>query len=174
MDWGCGRTDPDPCSGLCDADVLRAPQLQHSVQHAEKMAAVVALRQDPLSPALGSTTARTAPAPRRHGTGIRPVAWWCPSARSASGTPPRVPSGCSLSRADGAAIARDGRVSTPRDNPRLEEGQSLGKTGTIVTAAAGAIFEHMSLIDPRRQGSRIRDQRLSVMRGPATSELHQR
>src|SRR3954452_1935453 len=50
------------------------------------------------------------------------------------------------SRADGAAIARDGRVSTPRDNPRLEEGQSLGKTGTIVTAAAGAIFEHMSLI----------------------------
>src|SRR5215212_7736200 len=29
----CGRTEPDPCFGLCDADVLRAPQLQHSVQH---------------------------------------------------------------------------------------------------------------------------------------------
>ena len=29
----CGRTEPDPCSGLCDADILRASQLQHSVQH---------------------------------------------------------------------------------------------------------------------------------------------
>src|SRR3954454_13826802 len=29
----CGRTEPDPCSGLYDTDVLRAPQLQHSVQH---------------------------------------------------------------------------------------------------------------------------------------------
>src|SRR4051812_2684095 len=28
-----GRTEPDPCSGLCDADVLRASQLQHSVQY---------------------------------------------------------------------------------------------------------------------------------------------
>src|SRR6058998_3662161 len=33
MDRGCGRTEPDPCSGSCDADVLRASQLQHSVQH---------------------------------------------------------------------------------------------------------------------------------------------
>src|SRR4051794_5742348 len=30
---GCGRTEPDPCSGSYDADVLRASQLQHSVQH---------------------------------------------------------------------------------------------------------------------------------------------
>ena len=29
----CGRTERDPCSGSCDADVLRASQLQHSVQH---------------------------------------------------------------------------------------------------------------------------------------------
>ena len=29
----CGRTELDPCSGSCDADVLRAPQLQHLVQH---------------------------------------------------------------------------------------------------------------------------------------------
>ena len=34
---------------------------------------------------------------------------------------------------------------------RLEEGQSLGKAGTIVAAAAGAIFEQMPLVDPRRQ-----------------------
>src|SRR3954471_13412414 len=33
MDRWCGRTEPDPCSGSCDADVLRAYQLQHSVQH---------------------------------------------------------------------------------------------------------------------------------------------
>src|SRR3954466_4652084 len=33
MDRWCGRTEPDPCSGLCDADVLRASQLQHSVQY---------------------------------------------------------------------------------------------------------------------------------------------
>src|SRR3954469_5993457 len=33
MDRRCGRTEPDPCSGLCDADVLRASQLQHLVQH---------------------------------------------------------------------------------------------------------------------------------------------
>ena len=33
MDRGCGRTQPDPCSGLCDADIIREPQLQHSVQH---------------------------------------------------------------------------------------------------------------------------------------------
>src|SRR3954447_18803440 len=33
MDRRCGRTEPEPCSGLCDADVLRASQLQHSVQH---------------------------------------------------------------------------------------------------------------------------------------------
>src|SRR3954468_22691841 len=30
---GCGRTEPDPCSGSCDTDVLRASQLQHSVQN---------------------------------------------------------------------------------------------------------------------------------------------
>src|SRR4051794_3831329 len=28
-----GRTEPDTYSGLCDADVLRASQLQHLVQH---------------------------------------------------------------------------------------------------------------------------------------------
>src|SRR3954453_14708151 len=33
MDRGCGRTESDPCSGSGDADVLRASQLQHSVQH---------------------------------------------------------------------------------------------------------------------------------------------
>src|SRR5215217_7673146 len=33
MDRRCGRTEPEPCSGSCDADVLRASQLQHSVQH---------------------------------------------------------------------------------------------------------------------------------------------
>src|SRR3954449_114007 len=32
-DRRCGRTEPDPCSGSCEADVLRASQLQHSVQH---------------------------------------------------------------------------------------------------------------------------------------------
>src|SRR4051794_16886447 len=33
MDRWCGRTEPDPCSGSCDADVLRAFQVEHSVQH---------------------------------------------------------------------------------------------------------------------------------------------
>src|SRR3954447_26679421 len=33
MDRRCGRTEPDPCSGLCDADVLRASEVQHTVQH---------------------------------------------------------------------------------------------------------------------------------------------
>ena len=33
IDRWYGRTEPDPCSGLCDADILRASQLQHSVQH---------------------------------------------------------------------------------------------------------------------------------------------
>src|SRR5215204_5422578 len=33
MDRWHGRTEPDPCSGLCDADVLRAPEIEHSVQH---------------------------------------------------------------------------------------------------------------------------------------------
>src|SRR3954462_15976860 len=28
MDRGCGRTEPDRCSGSYDADVFRAPQLQ--------------------------------------------------------------------------------------------------------------------------------------------------
>src|SRR5688500_17931792 len=28
----CGRTEPDPCSGSCDADVVRAPELEHAVQ----------------------------------------------------------------------------------------------------------------------------------------------
>src|SRR3954463_9766723 len=36
MDRRCGRTEPDPCSGLFDADVLRAPQLQHSVQYVDR------------------------------------------------------------------------------------------------------------------------------------------
>lgn len=35
MDQRYGRIGPDPCSGLCDADVLPASQLQHSVQHAD-------------------------------------------------------------------------------------------------------------------------------------------
>src|SRR4051794_22974543 len=35
MDRRYGRTEPDPCSGLCDADVLRASQLQHSVQYVD-------------------------------------------------------------------------------------------------------------------------------------------
>src|SRR4051794_8326254 len=34
-DRGCRRTEPYPCSGLCDADVLRASQPQHSVEHAD-------------------------------------------------------------------------------------------------------------------------------------------
>ena len=29
----CGRTEPGPCSGSCDADVLRASEVEHSVQH---------------------------------------------------------------------------------------------------------------------------------------------
>src|SRR3954452_7828115 len=33
MDRRYGRTEPEPCSGSCDAHVLRASQLQHSVQH---------------------------------------------------------------------------------------------------------------------------------------------
>jgi len=33
IDRGCGRTEPDPYSGSCDADVLRASEVQHSVQH---------------------------------------------------------------------------------------------------------------------------------------------
>src|SRR4051812_29008667 len=36
MDRRYGRTEPDPCSGLCDADVLRASQLQHSVQYVDR------------------------------------------------------------------------------------------------------------------------------------------
>ena len=34
---------------------------------------------------------------------------------------------------------------------RLEEGQRLSKAGAIVATAAGAIFEQLPLIDPRRQ-----------------------
>ena len=33
MDRRCGRTELDPCSGSCDADVLRAPEIQHPVQN---------------------------------------------------------------------------------------------------------------------------------------------
>src|SRR3954447_18927616 len=33
MDRGCGRTEPDPCSRLCDAHVLRAAEVQHPVQN---------------------------------------------------------------------------------------------------------------------------------------------
>jgi len=29
----CGRTEPDPCSGSGDADVVRASEVEHSVQH---------------------------------------------------------------------------------------------------------------------------------------------
>src|SRR4051794_969139 len=29
----CTRTEPYPCCGLCDADVLRAPEVQHAVQN---------------------------------------------------------------------------------------------------------------------------------------------
>src|SRR4051794_27568757 len=36
MDRRYGRTEPDPCSGLCDADVLRASQVQHSVQYVDR------------------------------------------------------------------------------------------------------------------------------------------
>src|SRR3954464_847826 len=36
MDRRDGRTEPDPCSGSCDADVLRASQLQHSVQYVDR------------------------------------------------------------------------------------------------------------------------------------------
>src|SRR3954469_10896350 len=32
-DRRCGRIEPYPCSGSCDTNVLRASQLQHSVQH---------------------------------------------------------------------------------------------------------------------------------------------
>src|SRR5918998_830854 len=28
----CGRTEPDPCSGSCDAGVLRASEVEHAVQ----------------------------------------------------------------------------------------------------------------------------------------------
>src|SRR3954452_7476445 len=33
MDRRYGRTEPDPCSGLCDADILWASEVQHTVQH---------------------------------------------------------------------------------------------------------------------------------------------
>ncbi len=29
-----GRVEPDPCFGSCDADVVRTPEVEHSVQHA--------------------------------------------------------------------------------------------------------------------------------------------
>ena len=35
MDRPCGRTGPYPCPGSCDADVLRASELEHAVQHAD-------------------------------------------------------------------------------------------------------------------------------------------
>jgi transposase len=34
-DRPCGRTGPYPCPGSCDADVLRAPEIEHAVQHAD-------------------------------------------------------------------------------------------------------------------------------------------
>src|SRR4051794_40670898 len=51
---GCGRTEPDPCSGSYDADVLRASQLQHSVQHVGRdghlaRLSPVRLRTEPLA-----------------------------------------------------------------------------------------------------------------------------
>src|SRR4051794_16115330 len=33
MDRRCRRTELDPCSGLCGADILGASEVQHSVQH---------------------------------------------------------------------------------------------------------------------------------------------
>src|SRR4051795_2017890 len=53
-DRRCGRTEPDPCSGLCDADVFRASELQHSVQHVGcdgylGRLSPVRLRTDPLA-----------------------------------------------------------------------------------------------------------------------------
>src|SRR3954470_6037062 len=33
MDRGCGRTEPELCSGSCDADILWASEVQHTVQH---------------------------------------------------------------------------------------------------------------------------------------------
>src|SRR4051795_11762557 len=35
-DQGCGRNDPYPVLGLCDADGLRASQLQHAVQDLDR------------------------------------------------------------------------------------------------------------------------------------------
>src|SRR5690242_16209283 len=32
-DRRCGRIEPDPCSGLCDTDILWASEVQHTVQH---------------------------------------------------------------------------------------------------------------------------------------------
>ncbi len=29
----CERTEPDPCSGSCDADIFRASEVEHAVQH---------------------------------------------------------------------------------------------------------------------------------------------
>src|SRR3954454_16280365 len=54
MDRWCGRTEPDPCSGSCDADVLRAPEIQHSVQHVGRdghlaRLSPVRLRTEPLA-----------------------------------------------------------------------------------------------------------------------------
>src|SRR3954469_20458534 len=36
MDQGCGRNDPDPVLGSCDADGLRASQPQHAVQDLDR------------------------------------------------------------------------------------------------------------------------------------------
>jgi hypothetical protein len=50
----CGHTEPDPCSGSCDADVLWASQLQHSVQHVGRNSHLarlspVGLRTEPIT-----------------------------------------------------------------------------------------------------------------------------
>ena len=42
MDRGCGRTEPDPCSGSCDADILWASEVQHAVQHVGGVATSIA------------------------------------------------------------------------------------------------------------------------------------
>src|SRR5829696_7709492 len=34
-DQGCGRTDPSPASGSCEADVGRASQLEHAIEHVD-------------------------------------------------------------------------------------------------------------------------------------------
>ena len=60
---------------------------------------------------------------------------------------------------------------------RFEESHSRGKAGTIVAAAAGAIFEQMPLVDPRRlQGIALQIHHLAitVSRNAHISDQHVR